>query len=434
MIAHPDAGEDRRPAVTRARPRRSGPSGRPSRRPAGPGTARTAGCRRPGRRSRGSAPTATPSRVRAPTSRDAGALDQHDRRHRAGADDEVEGRARRGRESAGMREAASGSRPTSLDAWTSVGRRGRSPPRWGRPARSDECHRRSRVRRSATRMHDGRHAHEQRGDVDAAGMVEQQVQALARAKAPSRRSPSRRRAGRRTMLTATPVRKPIITECGTNRVKRPSRRMPAATISTPARSGQQEQCLRTPFRGHDPRQRRPGGQRGGAGRGDDHQPAARGQPAADRPRDARVEPVHRVHPGQHAAAIPSGTLPIAPGMPATASRPSVRRSGRTERSHETGRRPPGRSTRLRPPPTPGSSGSRGSWPAGRRAPPRSACPATRRLLEAVRAWWLLVGRAGSMPRSSSSCGAGAASSDAGDARPARRSGSARSRLAREPWA
>ena len=36
------------------------------------------------------------------------------------------------------------------------------------------------------------------------------------------------------MLTATPVRKPIITECGTNRVKRPRRRTAAATISPPA--------------------------------------------------------------------------------------------------------------------------------------------------------------------------------------------------------
>ena len=34
-----------------------------------------------------------------------------------------------------------------------------------------------------------------------------------------------------------------------------------------------------------------------------------------------------------AAAMPSGTLPIAPGSPASRSRPRYRRCGATERSH-----------------------------------------------------------------------------------------------------
>ena len=59
-------------------------------------------------------------------------------------------------------------------------------------------------------------------------------QALARAGLPETSEPTRSGSCPRTMLTATPVRKPIITECGTNRVKRPIRRAAAAIMTPPA--------------------------------------------------------------------------------------------------------------------------------------------------------------------------------------------------------
>ena len=60
------------------------------------------------------------------------------------------------------------------------------------------------------------------------------LNAFAIANRPSAGAPVRSGIWPATMLTATPVRNPIITECETNRVYRPSRSSPATTISTPA--------------------------------------------------------------------------------------------------------------------------------------------------------------------------------------------------------
>ena len=52
---------------------------------------------------------------------------------------------------------------------------------------------------------------------------------------PSAETPSKSGIWPRMMLTAMPVRNPIITECDTKRVYRPSQNTPAATIATPAK-------------------------------------------------------------------------------------------------------------------------------------------------------------------------------------------------------
>ena len=59
-------------------------------------------------------------------------------------------------------------------------------------------------------------------------------QAFVRARSPDTSTPRRSGSWPSTMLAATPVRKPIITECGTNLVQRPSLASPARTISAPA--------------------------------------------------------------------------------------------------------------------------------------------------------------------------------------------------------
>jgi hypothetical protein len=58
--------------------------------------------------------------------------------------------------------------------------------------------------------------------------------AFSSARSPVALAPRRSGIWPKTMFTATPVRKPIITENETNRVNRPRRRRPAASITAPA--------------------------------------------------------------------------------------------------------------------------------------------------------------------------------------------------------
>ena len=68
-------------------------------------------------------------------------------------------------------------------------------------------------------------------------------QAFARAKSPDTSEPARSGSCPRTMLQATPVRKPIIRRCGANRVMRPSRRMAGRDHQPAGDQGQEEERL-----------------------------------------------------------------------------------------------------------------------------------------------------------------------------------------------
>src|ERR1700678_1736182 len=129
-----------------------------------------------------------------------------------------------------------------------------------------------------------------------------------------------------------PVRNPIITECDTNRVYRPTPTSPAATSAAPTMRASSNSA--------------PG--RWSAGTPCSAEPAASAaadvvgitisrvlelRPPAIGPAKAAYRPCTGLTPTRTAAAIPSGTLLIAPGSPAVRSARRYRRSGLIERSH-----------------------------------------------------------------------------------------------------
>src|SRR3984957_1371532 len=128
-----------------------------------------------------------------------------------------------------------------------------------------------------------------------------------------------------------PVRNPIITECDTNRVYRPTLTSPPATSTTPTMRASSSSA--------------PG--RWSAGTPCSAEPAASAaaevvvitisrvleeRPPVIGPAKAAYRPCTGLTPTRTAAAIPSGTLLIAPGSPAIRSARRYRRSGLTERS------------------------------------------------------------------------------------------------------
>ena len=157
--------------------------------------------------------------------------------------------------------------------------------------------------------------------------------AFANGNAPWAGAPVRSAIWPHTMLTEIPVRKPVITEYETNRVYRPSRATPAATSTTPVRMTSRATAA--------------GRWAGGT--------LCRAEPAASAAADVVVMTISRVcelrppaigpakpayspctglTPTSTAAAIPSGTLLIARGSPATISARRCARSGpmvRTQR-------------------------------------------------------------------------------------------------------
>ena len=133
------------------------------------------------------------------------------------------------------------------------------------------------------------------------------------------------------MLTATPLRKPIITEWLTNRVNRPSRSSPAAIIAAPAMSVRRNSAA---------------GRSSGL-RFSTADPAASAaalvvvitislvlalSPPATGPAKLAYRPWIGLTPASTLAAIPSGTLPMAPGRPAIGSVFRAARSGATDLS------------------------------------------------------------------------------------------------------
>ena len=146
-------------------------------------------------------------------------------------------------------------------------------------------------------------------------------QAFCTATDPSASAPVRSGICPAMMFTATPLRKPTITEWLTNRVNRPRRSSPAAIIAAPAMRVRRNSAAGRSS-GLEVLQRGSGGERGGARGGDHHQLRAGAEPAGDRPGEAGVEPVDRVDAGQHAGRHPVGDA--ADGAPA--SRPSRRSS------------------------------------------------------------------------------------------------------------
>jgi hypothetical protein len=188
------------------------------------------------------------------------------------------------------------------------------------------------------------------------------------------------------MLTEIPVKNPIITEYDTNRVYRPRPASPAATSAAPRHQRHQQQRLRALGLRHAP-QRRARRQRSRR-RGRDHdQPGARGQPPAIGPAKLAYRPRTGSTPTRTAAAIPSGTLPIAPGSPATRSARRDRRSGRTEPSHRPAR------------PKAGESHSSAVFPPGRTAHDHRSVPAKLPACHARRRGRSVPSRPGYVPSS-----------------------------------
>ena len=178
--------------------------------------------------------------------------------------------------------------------------------------------------------------------------------ALANGDCPFAGAPVRSEIWPHTMLTEIPVRKPIITEYETNRVYRPRRTTPAATRAAPARSTSRAMA--------------PGRWAGAT--------PCRAEPAASAAADVVVMTMSRVcelsppaigpakpayspctglTPARTAAAIPSGTLLIARGSPATRSARRCARSGPIVRSQRPVAARDGRTgfRTCRPPAAPG---------------------------------------------------------------------------------
>ena len=100
------------------------------------------------------------------------------------------------------------------------------------------------------------------------------------------------------MFTATPVRKPSITERETNLTNRPSRSTPKAMITTPVSTVSRtiERFLASAVEAF---QCRPRCQRRGRGRGHHHERGTRAQCAADLAGEGRIQAVGGVHARQH---------------------------------------------------------------------------------------------------------------------------------------
>ena len=156
--------------------------------------------------------------------------------------------------------------------------------------------------------------------------------ALASGNAPCAGAPVRSEIWPHTMLTAMPVRKPIITEYETNRVYRPRRAMPAATSTMPTMITSSGIAAG----------------RSSGGTPCNAEPAASAaadvvvitirrvlelRPPATGPAKLAYRPCTGLTPARTAAAMPSGTRLIAPGSAASMSARRFDRSGRTERSH-----------------------------------------------------------------------------------------------------
>lgn len=138
------------------------------------------------------------------------------------------------------------------------------------------------------------------------------------------------------MFTATPLRNPVRTDTETKRVKRPQRSAPAPIIITPASADSTNSAS-----GRSALEKSPNAE-----------PAANAAavvvvttisrvltatPPPIGPAMLAYSPYTGLTPTSTAEAIPSGTLAIAPGTPATRSCRSVRRSGRSEASHPASR-------------------------------------------------------------------------------------------------
>src|SRR4051794_13562654 len=134
------------------------------------------------------------------------------------------------------------------------------------------------------------------------------------------------------MLAAIPVRNPIITECDTNLVKRPSRISPAAIITTPVRTVNKNNAAG----------------RSAAGTLTRVEPAASAaaldvltiisrvlvvKPPASGPAKFAYRPYIGLTPASTAAAMPLGIQPTALVRPAIASARRWRRSGRRDLTH-----------------------------------------------------------------------------------------------------
>jgi len=211
--------------------------------------------------------------------------------------------------------------------------------------------------------------------------------ALARGNDPWAGAPVRLAIWPQTMLTEIPARKPVITEYETNRVYRPRRARPAPTSAAPARITSSAIA--------------PGRWSGGT--------PASAEPAASAAADVVVMTISRVcelsppamgpakpayspctglTPASTAAAIPSGTLLIARGSPATMSARRWARSGPTVRTQRPAAARDERiSCRTVPPSAVTGAGLGGSAPGSTQMIPRwrpslahprgvvAACPA-----------------------------------------------------------
>ena len=157
--------------------------------------------------------------------------------------------------------------------------------------------------------------------------------AFSAANDPSPDTPVRSANCENRMFTATPVRKPVMTDCDTNRVYRPSLRIPATIIATPAMSVSRNNAC---------------GRSAGA-RPESAEPAASAaalvvvttiswvllvSPPISGPANEAYNPWIGLTPVNTLAAIPSGTLPIALGTPTIASDRNSRPSAGRIPSHQ----------------------------------------------------------------------------------------------------
>src|SRR5580658_3966528 len=117
------------------------------------------------------------------------------------------------------------------------------------------------------------------------------------------------------MLTEIPVKNPIITEYDTNRVYRPSPASPAATSTTPAISASSSSASGRWASG-TPRSAEPAASDAADVVVITISRVLEVSPPATGPAKPAYRPCTGLTPTRTAAAIPSGTLLIAPGRPA----------------------------------------------------------------------------------------------------------------------
>ena len=144
------------------------------------------------------------------------------------------------------------------------------------------------------------------------------------------------------MLAATPVRKPIITECDTNRTYRPRRRIEATTIRAPANSVSSRRAALRSWAG-TPASTEPAAKAAALVVVTTIRRVLEKRPPAIGPTRLAYNPWIGLTPASTLAAMPSGTLPMAPGTPATASERRVRASTRLA-AHQARRSRGGRRT------------------------------------------------------------------------------------------